>query len=144
MSYSPGFPVAKAADAKDKTNSIERAPESEIFDPGDDQQRPSGNAELPPVRSFFHYPARPQWFPGRLLVVDLLTHEMLTIATGQADSEILFADANTVLYRVNDQIYSTHRSGGKFDLPTLLVKDEDVPEVHWIFWGSPLDERSRL
>jgi hypothetical protein len=107
-------------------------------DPGEDQQRADGTTNLPPVRSFYHYPAMKQWFPGKLLVVDLSTHEKVAYDTAQADSEILYTDDQKVLYRVNDELYLTRISQGVFEFPALLVKDEHVPEIHWVFWGPPL------
>ncbi len=107
-------------------------------DPGEDQQRADGTADLPPVRSFYHFPAMKQWFPGMLLVVDLSTDGTVVYNTGQADSEILDIEDQKVLYRVNDQLYLTRISQGVFEPPALLVKEEHVPEIHWIFWGPPL------
>jgi hypothetical protein len=60
----------------------------------------------------------------------------ITIDTGQEDSEILTVrDDGLVLYRVNDSIFSAQIEGDKLSKPLLVVKDEDVPEVHWVFWS---------
>jgi hypothetical protein len=40
-----------------------------------------------------------------------------------------------VLYRVNDTIYQARIVGDKLQDNSVLVKDDDVPEIHWVFWG---------
>lgn len=60
----------------------------------------------------------------------------ITIQTDQEDSEILTVrDDGLVLYRVNDSIFAAQIEGDKLGKPALVVKDEDVPEVHWVFWS---------
>jgi hypothetical protein len=74
--------------------------------------------------------------PGTLLLDNLEDGRRITIDTGQEDSEILTVRADgLVLYRVNDSIFSAQIEGDKLSQPTLVVKDEDVPEVHWVFWS---------
>jgi hypothetical protein len=41
-----------------------------------------------------------------------------------------------VLYRVNDKIFSARIEGDKLGPAKLVVKGEDVPEVHWVFWSA--------
>jgi len=41
-----------------------------------------------------------------------------------------------VLYRVNDTIFQAQIAGGKLRGTTVVVKDEDVPEIHWVFWSK--------
>jgi len=45
-------------------------------------------------------------------------------------------DSGRILYRVNDSIFSAQIEGDKPTKPTLIVKDDDVPEVHWVFWSQ--------
>ncbi len=62
---------------------------------------------------------------------------MITIDTGQQDSEVLDVRKDgLVLYRMNDEILSAQIEGDKLSAPTLVVKGEDVPEVHWVFWSK--------
>jgi hypothetical protein len=44
--------------------------------------------------------------------------------------------ATNRLYRVNDPIYSAQIEGDKLGPPTPVVKNDDVPEVHWVFWSK--------
>ena len=37
---------------------------------------------------------------------------------------------------MNDEIFSAQIEGSKVSAPTLVVKGEDVPEVHWAFWSN--------
>jgi hypothetical protein len=57
--------------------------------------------------------------------------------TNQEDSEVLYVRNNTVFYRVNDAIYASRIEQDRLDSPELLVRDDDVPEVHWMFWSPP-------
>jgi hypothetical protein len=43
---------------------------------------------------------------------------------------------DVVLYRVNDAIYQARIDGEQLKDITLVVKGEDVPEVHWAFWSK--------
>lgn len=60
----------------------------------------------------------------------------IRIETDQEDSEILWADDNSALYRVNDAIYQAQIIGDKLQDTTMIVKDQDVPEIHWVFWSK--------
>ena len=52
------------------------------------------------------------------------------------DSEILDVSGDIVLYRVNDAIYQARITGNQINDKKILVKDEDVPEIHWVFWSK--------
>ena len=56
--------------------------------------------------------------------------------TGQEDSEILQVKGDIVLYRINDTIYQAKIVGDQLKDSTMVVKDEDVPEIHWAFWSK--------
>lgn len=77
-----------------------------------------------------------EWLPGELLLINLDTGASIPIHTGQADSEILSVSDDNVLYRVNQQILEAPISGGQIGKSVLLVDDENVPQIHWAFWGS--------
>lgn len=90
--------------------------------------------ELPRVRGM--YPSN-VYMPGKLLLQNLVDGRKLTIDTGQQDSEVLDVRKNgLVLYRVNNEIFEAHIEGNKLSAPKLVVKGEDVPEVHWAFWSK--------
>lgn len=75
--------------------------------------------------------------PGVFTLDNLMDGTRLTLKTNEEDSEILDVRKDgLVLYRVNDSIFSAQIEGNKLSAPTLLVKDEDVPEVHWAFWSN--------
>jgi len=74
--------------------------------------------------------------PGVLVLQNLADGRKIRIETGQEDSEILTVDQEKVLYRVNDTIYQAHIVGEQLKDSTVVVKDEDVPEIHWVFWSK--------
>ncbi len=77
------------------------------------------------------------YMPGKLLLQNLVDGRKITIDTGQQDSEVLDVRKDgLVLYRVNDEIFSARIKGDKLSAPTLVVKGNDVPEVHWVFWSK--------
>jgi hypothetical protein len=39
-----------------------------------------------------------------------------------------------VLYRINDTIYQARIADTQLRETSVIVKDDDVPEVHWVFW----------
>ncbi len=79
------------------------------------------------------------YMPGKLLLQNLVDGRKITIETGQQDSEVLDVGKNgLVLYRVNNEIFSTRIEGDKLSVPKLVVKGEDVPEVHWVFWSNAM------
>lgn len=60
--------------------------------------------------------------------------EALENGERQADSEILYVESNSVIYRVNNKIYSVEIiNGEKLGQPDLLIQDERVPYIHWAF-----------
>jgi hypothetical protein len=74
--------------------------------------------------------------PGILVMQNLSDARKIRIETGQEDSEILWVGSDNVLYRVNDTIYQAKIAGDKLQDTTVVVKDEDVPEIHWVFWSK--------
>jgi hypothetical protein len=74
--------------------------------------------------------------PGILMLQNLGDGRKIRIETDQEDSEILWADDNSALYRVNDAIYQAQIIGDKLQDTTMIVKDQDVPEIHWVFWSK--------
>lgn len=100
-----------------------------------DRRTPLGLVrELPRVRGM--YPDN-IFMPGRLTLQNLFDQRKVAIQTGQQDSEILDVRSDgLVLYRVNDSIFEAKIEGDKLSPPTLVVKDDDVPEVHWAFWSN--------
>ena len=38
-------------------------------------------------------------------------------------------------YRVNDSIFAAQIEGDKLSRPMLVLKNDDVPGVHWVFWS---------
>jgi hypothetical protein len=100
---------------------------------------------LPDIRQLYPLAAaREISIPGTLLLDNLEDGRRITLDTGQEDSEILTVRADgLVLYRVNDSIFSAQINGNKLTKPSLVVKDQDVPEVHWVFWSSAASHLQR-
>ncbi len=91
-------------------------------------------SDFPQIRGLF---GTETFMPGKLLLQNLAAGRKLTIDTGQQDSEVLDVRKDgLVLYRVNDEIFSAQIDGDKLSAPKLVVKGEDVPEVHWAFWSN--------
>lgn len=92
-----------------------------------------GNARFPVVRGQFDFAS---FQPGVLILQNLQDGRKIRIETGQEDSEPLNVNGDVVLYRINDGIYQAKIVGNKLQGIMLLVKDEDVPEIHWVFWSN--------
>jgi hypothetical protein len=95
---------------------------------------------LPNVRDEYNNsPYGDIWRSGTQILQNLEDDRKIRIETNQEDSEILYAGADTVLYRVNDVIYQAKILGDKLQNPSVVVKDDDVPEIHWVFWSTATD-----
>lgn len=76
------------------------------------------------------------YIPGKLIFQNLSNDKKLILDTGQEDSEALaVSSAGEVVYRVNDTIYSAKIVGDQITSTAPVVKDIDVPEIHWAFWA---------
>lgn len=92
---------------------------------------------LPPVQRLYQMYGQQEYArPGILVLRNLADGRKIRIETDQEDSEILWAGEDLVLYRVNDAIYQAKIVGDKLQNATIIVKDEDVPEIHWLFWSK--------
>jgi hypothetical protein len=75
--------------------------------------------------------------PGIFTLDNLSDGRRITLKTHEEDSEILDVRKDgLVLYRVNDEIFSAKIEGDNLGPSKLVVKGEDVPEVHWAFWSN--------
>jgi hypothetical protein len=107
--------------------------------PGRENERTEAEKtdRLPPVQTLYHsFAGRDILLPGLLTLKNLADGRKIQIETGQEDSEILKVEGDVVLYRVNDTIYQARIDGSQLKDTTIVVKDEDVPEVHWVFWSK--------
>jgi hypothetical protein len=92
-----------------------------------------GNARFPLVQGQFDSDV---FSPGVLVLQNLDDGRKIRIETGQEDSEILNVNGDIVVYRVNDSVYRASIAGDRLQGATVLAKDDDVPEVHWVFWSK--------
>ena len=105
--------------------------------PGRENERSQETDRLPNVQiEYAIFAAKWTWFPGILTLQNLADGRKIRIETGQEDSEILKVKDDLVLYRVNDAIYQARIDGSQLKDTTVIVKDEDVPEIHWAFWSK--------
>lgn len=105
--------------------------------PGAEHERGIRTDTLPNVRELYAMSAgRNCFIPGDLTLLNLRTQQRFALHTGEEDSEILGVEADIVLYRVNDTIYQAKIVGDQLKDLTVVVKDEDVPEIHWAFWSK--------
>jgi hypothetical protein len=105
--------------------------------PGKENQRGLNPAGRPNIQEQYDQLARLDhlWLPGTLILENLADGRKIRIQTGQADSEILWVGPDVFLYRVNDTIFQAKIVGDQIRDTTLVVKDDDVPEIHWVFWS---------
>jgi hypothetical protein len=93
-------------------------------------------AEHPSVRDQYMNQFIDLYIPGKLILQNLSNDKKLVLNTGQEDSEILaIRSTGEVAYRVNDTIYSAKIVGDQITSAMPVVKDIDVPEIHWAFWA---------
>ncbi len=107
--------------------------------PGRDNERTETEAtgRLPAVQILYRsFRGNTLFMPGILVLQNLADGRKIRIETRQEDSEILWVGADRVLYRVNDTIYQAGIIGDKLQESSIVVKDEDVPEIHWVFWSK--------
>ena len=107
--------------------------------PGRENERPEEKKtdRLPPTQTLYRsFSGHNILLPGMLTLQNLADGRKIRIETGQEDSEILKVQGDVVLYRVNDTIYQARIDGDHLKDTTVIVKDEDVPEVHWAFWSK--------
>lgn len=105
--------------------------------PGRQSERNSETAQFPNIQMGYENLAGSEsWLPGILVLENLDDGRKIRIETGQEDSEILRVERDVVLYRVNDTIYQSKIGGNQLKGTTVVVKDEDVPEIHWAFWSK--------
>jgi hypothetical protein len=107
--------------------------------PGRDNERTwdEQTDTLPPVQRLYEeFGSEESARPGILVLQNLADGRKVRIETDQEDSEIIWADADSLLYRVNDAIYRARIAGDKVEDKTMMVQDEDVPEIHWAFWSK--------
>ncbi|MGC1292703.1 MAG: hypothetical protein WA855_15605, partial [Candidatus Acidiferrales bacterium] len=96
----------------------------------------STNGDLPDVRDEYYNAFLDLYIPGKLVLQNLADNRRLVLDTGQEDSEVLLICPNgEFLYRVNDSIYSARITGNHIEKGALIVKDTDVPQIHWAFYG---------
>jgi hypothetical protein len=104
--------------------------------PGRENERGSKTDRLPNVReAYATFAGYESWLPGILVLQNLADGRKIRIETGQEDSEVLRVEGDIVLYRINDTIYQAKIVGDQLKDSTVVVKDEDVPEIHWVFWS---------
>lgn len=116
-----------------------KASPGEDENPGHEDERNTWVAlALPNVRdAYATYMGARFYIPGKLILDNLIDGRRITFKTNEEDSEILYVrSGGLVLYRVNDEIFSAHIEGDKLGPAKLVVKGEDVPEIHWAFWSN--------
>jgi hypothetical protein len=104
--------------------------------PGIENERSFETEHLPNVRNAYAHGQGGNRLPGILVLQNIEDGRKIRIETGQEDSEILSVTADSVLYRVNDTIYQAQITGDHLQDTAAIVKDDDVPEVHWVFWSQ--------
>ena len=104
--------------------------------PGRESERNSETARLPDVQNLYaRFQGKWALLPGVLVLQNLQDDRKIRIETGREDSEVLWVGDEMVLYRVDDAIYQARIVGDKLQDISMIAKDEDVPEVHWVLWA---------
>jgi hypothetical protein len=115
------------------------SPNHPMPNPGRENERTEAKKTdlLPPTQTLYRsFVGHNMLLPGILTLQNLADGRKIRIETGQEDSEILKVQGDVLLYRVNDTIYQARIDGDHLKDTTVIVKDEDVPEVHWAFWSK--------
>lgn len=120
------------------TSEMSNRPHTPIrSNPGHDRERKEGTYDLPNVQEAFAESIGGQrYIAGRLTLTDLTNGNQITLETGAEDSEVLGFTGKNVIYRINDSIFESAVLEKSLGPAKLVVRDEDVPEVHWIFEGQ--------
>ena len=92
------------------------------------------NAEV--RRAYDGFQASISDIPGVLILDNLYDKRRIVINTDREDSEVLAANSNEAVYRVNEEIYQVKLIGSKLGQPEILVKGPEVPGIHWAFAGK--------
>jgi len=104
--------------------------------PGRENERDFTSDRLPNVQAAYAFASGGEGFtPGVLVLQNIEDGRKIRIETGQEDSEVLSVGGDTVLYRINDAIYKATIADNGLKDTSVMVKDDDVPEVHWVFYG---------
>jgi hypothetical protein len=75
--------------------------------------------------------------PGTLVLDNLEDGRRIDIEAGNEDSEVLAVRGDgLVLYRVKDAIFAARIDHDRLGKPSLVVQDEGVSRVHWVFWSE--------
>jgi hypothetical protein len=105
--------------------------------PGRENERNHETERLPNVQyEYSRFAGKWIWSPGVLVLQNLADGREIRIETGQEDSQVLSVEGDTLLYRINDTIYQARIVGDQLKDAAVVVKDEDVPEIHWVFWSK--------
>jgi hypothetical protein len=104
--------------------------------PGRDTERAQATSALPDVHAAYEGVLSSTYrFRGELELVDLEGERRIPIHTESEDSEILSVEGNRVIYRIDNAIYQAQLGDGTLGARELLVRGDDVPEIHWVFAG---------
>jgi hypothetical protein len=79
---------------------------------------------------------------GKLFLRNQRTGVQFTIDTGEADSEIVYADDQKVVYRTNDVLFQSALAGTRLLPAKQIASGPEVVGVHWMFEGpdAPADQ----
>ncbi len=105
--------------------------------PGRTNERNFATTLLPNVREEYSVlEGANNYIPGTLILDNLESGKRAVLQTNQEDSEVLMIQQDLILYRINDEIFEGQIVGEKVINASLLVKDADVPEIHWTFMAQ--------
>lgn len=76
------------------------------------------------------------YLPGELFVYDSRSGQSYTLDAGQADSEPLVVEGDTLYCRVHNSLYTVTIRAGSLQSPTLIATDPVLSEAHWAFFGQ--------
>jgi len=121
-SLGPGWATTKSPDkARISPGRAERSQE----------RRPTGH----PIDGFLTgYVYR----PGILFLYHVPSGRYIQFETHQGDSEILLVEGDQLYYRVNRTIYRASIGEKSVGKPVFVVEGDEVPDIHWIFFGPKL------
>lgn len=70
---------------------------------------------------------------GKIFLINIIENIQIELATGKSDSEVLLVVDNKIIYRVENELRTATREGGRVIKDEVLYKGDIVPSLHWAF-----------
>ncbi len=75
-------------------------------------------------------------YPGDLLVANAHTSRVMTLHTGEGDSEVILCTDTALYYRVNDSLFEASIGDSGIGPARKIAQGPEVVQAHWAFLRS--------